>query len=290
MTAHGVSDAELRQRYGQVFDDVAEEYDRERPSYPAELIDLALHRGTLTTGATVVEVGCGTGLLTAALLARGLRVEAVEPGANMIRLARQRVGDDAAVRFHQARFEDAVLAASAFPALFSATAFHWVDPHVSWARAASLLRPGGILALLQYSEIADESTDEDRLALQAALAKAAPEIAAGWPRTRSAEEILSGAEARRQNISAVWSWMGNHDLTVAEAAKLFADVRVDSIPVPFEMTGDRLNAYLRTTSLYRRLDSDQRSALEAENRAVAERAGGVVRSRELAVLVTGRRT
>ena len=45
LTAHGVSDAELRRRYGQVFDGVAEEYDRERPSYPHELIEAAIERG-----------------------------------------------------------------------------------------------------------------------------------------------------------------------------------------------------------------------------------------------------
>jgi hypothetical protein len=37
------------------------------------------------------------------------------------------------------------------------------------------------------------------------------------------------------------------------------------------------------------LEPHQRRALEAENRAVVERAGGVVNSSELAVLVTGRR-
>ena len=55
----------------------------------------------------------------------------------------------------------------------------------------------------------------------------------------------------------------------------------------YEMTADRLNGYLRTTSLYARLDPDRQAGLEAENRLVAERAGGVVRSSELAVLVTG---
>jgi hypothetical protein len=46
---------------------------------------------------------------------------------------------------------------------------------------------------------------------------------------------------------------------------------------------------MRTTSLYRRLEPNQRPALEAENGAVVERAGGVVRRSELAVLVMGRR-
>jgi ubiquinone/menaquinone biosynthesis C-methylase UbiE len=289
LNTHGVSDAELRHRYGQVFDAVAEEYDRERPSYPPELIEIAIERGALTAGDPVVEVGCGTGLLTAGLLAQGLRVDAVDPGENMIKLARRRVGESAAVRFHLGRFEQVDLPESAFAAVFSATAFHWVEPKVGWARAAGLLRPGGIIALLQYSEVVDERTEADAQALHAALAKVAPEIAAGWPGFRDAAMIVSGAEDRRNNISELWGWMGRHDLAVPEAATLFTDVQIDTIPVYVEITADRLNGHLRTTSLYARLDPDQQVELEAENRLVAERAGGVVRSSELAVLVTGRR-
>ena len=287
--AHGVDDGELRRRYAQVFDDVAEEYDRERRGYPAQLIDAAWEHGGLRAGDAVVEVGCGTGLLTADLVSRGLRVDAVDPGANMIRLARRRVGEGAAVRFHQGRFEDIALPEDAFAAVFSATAFHWVEPEVGWARAADLLAPGGTLALLQHCDVWDASSADDWQAFHAALARVAPEIAARWPELRHEDTILNGAAARADNISAVWSWMGPHELTVPEAARLFDDVRVTAVRVQTEQTGDQLNAYLRTTSMYRRLKPDQRPVLEAENRAVAERVGGVVRWTELAVLVTGRR-
>jgi ubiquinone/menaquinone biosynthesis C-methylase UbiE len=287
--AHGINDGELRRRYAHVFDDVAEEYDRERRGYPDQLIDAACQRGGLRVGDAVVEVGCGTGLLTAGLLSRGLRVDAVDPGSNMIRLARRRLGDGAAVRFHQGRFEDVALPADAFAAVFSATAFHWVEPEVGWARAAGRLAPGGMLALLQHCEVWDASTVEDWRALHAALTKVAPEIGARWPELRDEDTILNGAAARADNISAVWSWIGRHELTVPEAARRFDDVRVTALRMQTEQTADQLNAYLRTTSLYRRLDAQQRTALEAENRAVLERAGGVVNSSELAVLVTGRR-
>ena len=289
MTAHGVGDGDLRRRYAQVFDDVAEEYDRERRSYPEELIEAAVRAGALSAGDRVVEVGSGTGLLTTSLLARGLRVEAVDPGPNMIRLARQRVGDGAPVRFHRGRFEDVALPDAAFAGVFSATAFHWIEPEVGWARAAGLLAPGGVLALLQYCDVWDEGTVDDWRALHAALAKVAPEIASRWPELRNASTILDGAAARGENISAVWSWIGRHEMTVPDAARLFDDVRVTAVPVDSEQTGDQVNAYLRTTSLYRRLEPHQRPELEAENRRVADRAGGVIRSSELAVLVTGRR-
>ena len=289
MTAHGVSDDELRRRYAQVFDDVAEEYDRERPSYPDELIDAACRIAGLSAGDRVLEVGCGTGLLTASLVARGLRVDAVDPGANMLRLARRRVGSNAQVHFHQGRFEEVALPEGAFAAAFSATAFHWIDPEVGWARAAGLLAPSGVLALLQNSNVWAAATIDDWRALHAALVKVAPEIAAPWPEPRDADTIVSGARARSDNISAVWSWIGRHELTVPVAAGLFDDVQTTVVPVETEQTAAQLNAYFRTTSLYRRLEPGQREALEAENRRVVERAGGVVRSSELGVLVTGRR-
>jgi SAM-dependent methyltransferase len=289
VSAHGVSDGDIRRRYAEVFDDVAEDYDRERPGYPDELIDAACRAGGLTAGDRIVEVGSGTGLLTTALLARGFEVDAVEPGANMIRVAERRVGPEAAVRFHRGRFEDVALPERAFGAVFSATAFHWIDPEIGWARAAHLLGPGGVLALLQYCEVSDPRTVDDWRALAAALDRVAPELGARMPGLRDADTVLSGAAERRDNISAVWSWIGRHELTVPEAARLFEDVQITTVPAHTEMTGEQLNAYLRTTSLYRRLTPEQRPALEAENQAVTERAGGAVLGSQLAVLVTGRR-
>ena len=44
--------------------------------------------------------------------------------------------------FRIGRFEDVELPSGAFAAAFSATAFHWVDPSVGWAKVARLLQPG----------------------------------------------------------------------------------------------------------------------------------------------------
>jgi SAM-dependent methyltransferase len=86
------------------FDGVAETYDRVRPTYPESLLDAAL-RGRRVRD--VLEVGCGTGQLTAALVARGLVVQAVEPGASLAALARRRAPGAA---IHIGRFEDVPLA------------------------------------------------------------------------------------------------------------------------------------------------------------------------------------
>src|SRR5881392_4511111 len=135
--------------FGKVFDEIAAEYDRHRPAYPDELIDRACQVAGLGRGDHVLEVGCGSGQLTRALLARGLRVTAVEPGQNLIALARRNLDGAGAVEFVNAQFEDASLPREQFQAVFSASAFHWVDPEVSWQKAADVLAPGGTLALVQ---------------------------------------------------------------------------------------------------------------------------------------------
>jgi SAM-dependent methyltransferase len=281
--------SEERRLYAGVFDGVAEAYARERPTYPEPLIDAACEIGGLSAGADVLEVGCGAAQLTAALLARGLRVHAIDPAPNMVRVARERVGAAAPVVFDVGRFEDAPLPATPFAAVFSATAFHWIDPAVGWGKAAGALKPGGILALLQFSLVHHEDTATAEAALRGSLERVAPEIAAGLPRPLRPAELLAGFEERRANVAEVWSFVGGHDLAAAEAATLFDDVRLTTVPVTREQTADELEALFRTTSLHARLGPERAPALEAENRRVIEQLGGTLRSRELAVLVTARR-
>jgi 2-polyprenyl-3-methyl-5-hydroxy-6-metoxy-1,4-benzoquinol methylase len=85
----GVAGDLASRSYGTVFDTIAAEYDRHRPTYPGELIDHACRAGGLAPGDRVLEIGCGTGQLTRSLAERGLSVTAVEPGANLVALARR---------------------------------------------------------------------------------------------------------------------------------------------------------------------------------------------------------
>lgn len=281
--------AEVRQRYGQVFDSVAEEYDRERRSYPSELVDAALALGGLVAGDTVLEVGCGTGLLTEQLLARGLRVQALDPGAEMVSRARRRVGADAPVEFEIARFEEVSPAGGPFPALFSASAWHWLEPALSWRRAWEALAPGGRLCLLQDFGVADPRAARDTELLIAAFKRGAPELAAVWPPPRDPEAVLREARVHHGDVSAVWSHLTNYALEDPSAAGLFEDVRIDTVPLLIEQTADQFNAYFRTTSFHARLEPAQRDRLAAENRRAAEELGGVLRYGVLAVLVSARR-
>lgn len=273
-------------QYGTVFDEIAGEYDRNRPAYPGELIDQACRVAGVQAGDEVLEIGCGTGQLTRGLIARGLRVTAIEPGKNLIALARANLKD--AAELSNTRFEEAPLPRGRFRAVFSASALHWVDPEVSWRKIAGVLAPGGTLALLSYFGLDDERSRRDQDAALAAIGKIAPDIAAEWPAYRDLDATLAGVEQRRDNISAVWSWLGSYDLERACAGDLFTEVQVAAVPKLIELTAGELHAIVRTMSFYSRLSPDQRQALEQEYAAIHDRLGRPIRASTAAILVTAK--
>lgn len=276
---------------GLLFDRVADEYDRVRRGYPAALVDTACSIAGLVAGSRVVEVGCGTGKLTRLLAERGLHVEAVDPGAALVAIAKTRVGD-APVRFHLERFEDVELLAGTFDAVFSATAFHWVEPAVSWSKAARLLRPGGVLALLTH--VSGFETLFARLV--DGLMKCEPELLAAWRDApsearwagRDPETLWRVAEAKRGNVSELWAWITTRELGRPEAADLFGDVRLEHVAIDLEESAEELLALMRTTSPYLRLDHPRRAVLEERLTELVEDAGGVYRSTLFATLATAR--
>jgi ubiquinone/menaquinone biosynthesis C-methylase UbiE len=277
-------------RYGKVFDEIAAEYDRRRPAYPDELVDQACQTAGIGSGDHVLEVGCGSGQLTRSLVARGLHVTALEPGKSLMALARQNLEGAEGAEFVNAQLEDALLPRERFQAVFSASAFHWIDPKLSWQKAADVLVPGGTLALVQYCGLDEPRTKPDQEAVFAVLRKVAPDIAADWPTYRNLDATLAGMEQRRGNVSQVWAWLGSYDIGQDYAGRLFGDVQVAVMPKLVEHTPDELNALVRTMSFYARLSPAQRQALESENEAIYQRLGRPIRASTAAVLVTARRS
>jgi len=283
-----INSAEVRS-YGRVFNEIADEYDRHRPAYPEALVDRACELAWLAPGARVLEIGCGTGQLTRSLVARGLRVVAVEPGEQLVARARDQLAGAGAVQFVNARLEEAPLARGHYGAVFSASAIHWVDPDVSWRKIADALVDGGTVALLSYFGLQDSGSAEDQRALRAALARVAPELAGELPTYRDLDATLAGVAQRRDNVSDVWAWLGSYQVARPYVRDLFEDVQIAAIPVLVEHTADALNALLGTMSFWARLAPGQREALIAENRALHQRLGRPVRSNTVACLVTARR-
>jgi SAM-dependent methyltransferase len=129
------------------FNAIAALYDKARPDYPDAVFDDIRAASALTAGDPVLEVGCGSGQATIGFARRGLAVTAVDPGPDLLRLARQRLDGFGNVAFVESSFEAWPPPAAAFKLVASAQAWHWIAPDIGYAKAASLLAPGGMIAV-----------------------------------------------------------------------------------------------------------------------------------------------
>ncbi len=130
------------------FDSSVEQYDAGRTRFEASLISDLTAWAELRPRDLVLEVGAGTGQLTSALLGAGLRVVALEPGPNMAAYLQRRFQDQVGFTVQESLFEDYEATQGQFAAVMSANAFHWLDPAVSYAKAARLLQRRGSLGLI----------------------------------------------------------------------------------------------------------------------------------------------
>lgn len=147
------------------FDELAADYDRYRTGYGPELYDALLTLG-FTNGSSIVDVGCGTGLSAAPLVARGLRVVGVDPSAKMLTAARARVPS---MKLAQAKAEKLPFENGAFEGATSAQAFHWFDQPAALAEMLRVTRHGGPIAVWWKMLAGDDDVRRFRIAVGAQL-------------------------------------------------------------------------------------------------------------------------
>ena len=127
------------------FGSAADAYERGRPSYPAQVVELFAQHLGVGPGATVVDLAAGTGKLTRLLAATGATVIAVEPVEAMrAQLEVALPGVDA----RDGTAEDLPLPDASADVVTVAQAFHWFDPEPALAEITRVLRPGGGLGLV----------------------------------------------------------------------------------------------------------------------------------------------
>jgi SAM-dependent methyltransferase len=137
------------------FDGAAEIYHVIRPTYPPSMFD-ELFR-LLPRHPLILEVGPGTGKATGDLLGHGASVYAVEIGPAMAAKLRE-VHASSALTVVVGDFEQVDLEEHGFDAVFSATAYHWISAKAQTDRPAKVLKPGGLLAIVDLNQV---SSPED---------------------------------------------------------------------------------------------------------------------------------
>lgn len=121
---------------------VAEAYERFRPGYPVELVDMVMTYAGRPVRAAL-EIGSGTGKATRLFARQGIAVTATEPDGAMLAELRKHVPAD--VKTVQASFED-LRPGERYDLVYAAAALHWTSAERRWSRMAALLKPGGVFA------------------------------------------------------------------------------------------------------------------------------------------------
>lgn len=216
----------------------AAEYERVRPEYSAEALDLVTERLALGPDAEVLDLAAGTGKLTRPLVERFARVTAVEPDPGM-RAVLVQVTD--CYKVLDGRAESIPLADESVDAVFVGQAFHWFDKERALAEMARVLRPHGGVVLLWNTWWDTEP--------------ALPEAA------RALLDRVRG-QADRQPIVEK-----EPDRSAFFEANGFADVRVEDVPTrTLGISGADLVTLYLSTSPFGILPADELASVEAELR------------------------
>jgi SAM-dependent methyltransferase len=225
------------------FGSAAEQYDRYRPDYPPALIDELI----AANPTNVLDVGCGTGKVAVALMARGLPVLGVEPDARMAEVARRH-----RVPVEVASFESWASAGRTYDLVTAGHAWHWVDPAIGLAKAGSIMVPGGTLALFWNYHVVEEPL---LAAFEDAYRVHAPEL------TVVGQDPSGGSDTDPFESSTDFRSLGNRTYRWSRL-----------------LDGEEWTSMLATFSDHARLGEGQLSELQQALRRAIDQAGGVVRS------------
>jgi SAM-dependent methyltransferase len=256
-----------RETLRRTFDEEAALYDRARPGYPDALYDDLVELAAAPAGARVLEIGCGTGQATRALARRGFRIVCVELGENLAEFARGRLAEFPEVEIVTGAFESWEPRGATFDMVFAATAWHWVDPAVRYARAAAALAPDGVLAIVATQHVVPVGGDPFFAESQDDY------VAAGeaWLDPPQPEDVPD----LREEI---------------EQSGLFGEVAVQRYVWGETYDADEYIALLETYSGHRTIEQERREQLyRALRRGIAARPGGRIRKDYLNILHVAKR-
>jgi len=130
------------------FDKIALTYEECRPGYGKEVYNYIDSIKPYSSSSLILEVGAGSGIATKEITDKwNSRITALEPGGNLRSIAETRLKNNQNVEIIGSTFENYSSNGLKFDGIFSATAFHWIDPEIKYKKASELLKDDGLLVL-----------------------------------------------------------------------------------------------------------------------------------------------
>jgi SAM-dependent methyltransferase len=160
-SSEGPAEAEDRLLHGSSFGAAAAAYAEHRPGYAEAAVRWALEPVWSRRPLRVIDIGAGTGKLTATLVRLGADVTAVEPDQNMLAELRRELPS---VRSVSGSAEEIPVPDGSADAVLAGQAMHWFDMDRAMPEIARVLIPGGVFAGLW-------NVDDDRVGWVAEFAE-----------------------------------------------------------------------------------------------------------------------
>jgi len=132
------------------FDIFASNYDDVRPGYPKEMYEDIAKICNLSESSSVIEIGAGSGIATAELAKTGCKIVGIEPGSNLVAIAKEKTEDFPNVEIIEAMFED-YESSDNFDCLIALTSFHWISEQAKYKKAYDLLNRKGHFVIVWNS-------------------------------------------------------------------------------------------------------------------------------------------
>lgn len=140
-----MTEARIHRAAARGFEAAVDRYERGRPGYPPEAVDLLVSQLEIRAGRDLLELGAGSGKFTELVVGSGARITAVEPvramrAALVVRCPTVVVLDGTA--------ESIPVADGTADLAVCAQAFHWFEAERALGELHRVLRPGGGLGLI----------------------------------------------------------------------------------------------------------------------------------------------
>lgn len=188
-----------------------------------------LDRLQLDGDETVLDAGCGTGVLTEQLATRlpNGRVIALDGAPQMVEFASERFADRADVEVIQADLYDFDLDGRPVDAVFSTATFHWIKDHDKlWRNLRAVLKAGGQLVAQCGGEgnIAAEHTAYMKVADREPFA----EFVGGWDPVYFASPAETEARLRAAGFSEARCWLEHREIIPVDFGKHLREIVLGS--------------------------------------------------------------
>ena len=134
--------------FRKIFDTIPDKFDKYRPRYSAALFDDLIAYADIGAGKTVLELGPGTGQATGPILKTGCDYRAIELGEHLAAKMEENFGHYPNFSITCDDFITHDFGEQRFDMIYSAATIQWIPEEIAFAKTFSLLKPGGVLAMM----------------------------------------------------------------------------------------------------------------------------------------------